>query len=1353
MKKLLLIFALIVFTLMAETKEITGQTLIHYWNFNNSTSESALLTPTLSLSGTSSITHITGGTSVIQITSNTTGQGFETANVNARNSDEALSHLRFNNPIGGALIFALPTMGFKDIVVKYETRRSGSGAGTQLIEYTVDGTNYIPFTTVTTTDIAPALVSLDFSSLSSVDENSNFKIRITFEAGAGGTVGNNRFDNFTVDGSSTSSDVTKPTVSNVSISSLTTFEVIFNESVTSNSATNLANYSLSPSGTINSISYDDQLKKATLSVSGIVNGLTYIITVNGVTDLAFNTMTTAVVSSGLIFNSANPDLIITEIMYNALNVPEADPLEFIEVYNNSASAIQAGGLRIKDGNNFDYSLPSIEIPSKGFLLLASDKVGAELFYTGSTFVDLPGSGNMLSNGGELIQLRNSLNQIIDELTYDDVAPWPLNADEKGYSLELFTVALDNSQGQNWGIPSTLVKALNSTNIYATPGSFTPALSPISFSTDKTNANENAGVLSIPVTIAFSSTSELISEVSIVGGTAIAGTDYTYTKQFVTFPANSTASQLVTLQILENTLATEDRYLVIQLGSVTNGSLGSIKQHIVFIKDNDRPAIVRSNALNISYHGNFKVPETGSSTEISAYDPSSKRLFVVNSLLNRLEILNFSDPSAISRITTINMAPFGAGLNSVAVKNGIVAIAIENTTTANGKIAFFNIEGVHLKSVDAGNLPDMVCFSPDGKYVLTANEAQPIFYSPTLSDPEGSVTIVDISGGIEGLTQSNVTQVNFNAFDNQMERLKSEGVRIFGIGSTVSQDLEPEYITISDDSKKAWVTLQENNAIAIIDLETKTVTDVKALGYKDHSLAQNSFDASDVSGTVFFGNWKVKGMYMPDAIASYKVNGIEYVITANEGDAREYTGITDEVTFSSLNLDPIAFPDAAILKNNSLLGRLAVTNKTGDIDGDGDFDEVYSFGARSFTIWNGATGAKVFDSGDQLERITAEDPTWGAFFNTNNSSGTPSRKNRSDNKGPEPEGVATAYINGKHYAFIALERIGGVITYDVTDPTAPIYVAYNNNRSNPVVATNDFGAEGILYISAKDSPIDTALVVLSNEISATVSIYKLEGIINVATPIVSDASDFTASSFIANWSSVQGATGYQLDVSTDNFETFLTGYNSKSVTSNAVTITDLASNATYQYRVRAVNGFNISLNSNKATALTLPPSPEALAASEVTGISLKANWSSVIGATGYRLDVSADDFETFVVNYEDKAVSGTSENVIGLEDDNTYTYRVRAEIGDNLSANSNSITVLITSIENGNQSLSFIAYPNPANSRIEFSEVSDFELQTQNGIKVKSGKMATGVTVSDLIEGIYLLKDSKGRTAKIIIKHQ
>jgi hypothetical protein len=231
------------------------------------------------------------------------------------------------------------------------------------------------------------------------------------------------------------------------------------------------------------------------------------------------------------------------------------------------------------------------------------------------------------------------------------------------------------------------------------------------------------------------------------------------------------------------------------------------------------------------------------------------------------------------------------------------------------------------------------------------------------------------------------------------------------------------------------------------------------------------------------------MYQPDAIAAFESNRETFLITANEGDAREYAGFAEEVRVSSLNLDATAFPVSSFLKNNANLGRLNVTRATGDSDGDGDFDALYAFGARSFSIWT-ASGEQIYDSGDELEQITAR--VYPSFFNASNSNNT--RDDRSDNKGPEPEGVAVGEIGGRNYAFIGLERIGGVMVYDVTNPFLPRFVQYVNNRNfsapTNTAAAGDLGPEGVLFIPANESPNGGPLLVVANEVSGTTTVYEI-----------------------------------------------------------------------------------------------------------------------------------------------------------------------------------------------------------------------------------------------------------------------
>jgi Ca2+-binding RTX toxin-like protein len=246
-----------------------------------------------------------------------------------------------------------------------------------------------------------------------------------------------------------------------------------------------------------------------------------------------------------------------------------------------------------------------------------------------------------------------------------------------------------------------------------------------------------------------------------------------------------------------------------------------------------------------------------------------------------------------------------------------------------------------------------------------------------------------------------------------------------------------------------------------------------------SLQSTGLDASDRDGGIKIRQQPVFGMYQPDAIASYTVNGQTYYITANEGDARDYDGFAEETRVKDLKLDPIAFPNASVLKADANLGRLTVTNATGDLDGDSDIDRLEVFGGRSFSIWD-ANGKLVFDSGDQFEQITAAQVP--DIFNSNGAPDT--FDTRSDNKGPEPEGMTVGTIEGRTYAFIGLERTGGVMIYDVTNPTQPTFIEY-------IPTPNDIAPEGLLFVSAADSPNGKPLLITTNEESDTTAIFEVD----------------------------------------------------------------------------------------------------------------------------------------------------------------------------------------------------------------------------------------------------------------------
>ncbi len=494
---------------------------------------------------------------------------------------------------------------------------------------------------------------------------------------------------------------------------------------------------------------------------------------------------------------------------------------------------------------------------------------------------------------------------------------------------------------------------------------------------------------------------------------------------------------------------------------------------------------------------------GGVMEISAYDAASKRLFSINGSTNEVLIIDLTTPSTPTKTSAIDISTYGGAPNSVAVYNGVVAVAVEATVKQDsGTVEFFNAStAAHIKTIKVGALPDMLTFTPDGKYVIVCNEGEPNLHYDV--DPEGTISIIDVTSGAATAT---VTHLNFNAYDSKKLLLKNDGVRIAGYNNpSVSKDLEPEYATVSSDSKTAWVTCQENNAVVIVDIVNKTIKGIKALGYKDHSETYNSLDASDRNPTnpstqINMTTWPVRGLYMPDGIANMRYNNKTFILSANEGDARDYSagtsGFIDEARISTLSLDATVFPNAATLKTSANIGRLKAIKTEGDFDIDTDYDALYTYGARSFTIWDSSM-VKVYDSGNEFELYIKNN--YAANFNANHNTSN-QMSSRSDDKGPEPESVITATLGDSIYAFIGLERQSGVMIYNVTNPYSPYFVNYisTRNYSETPLSTagtgartgGDLGPEGLLFIPKTSSPGSKALLVVSYEVSGTVSLYEL-----------------------------------------------------------------------------------------------------------------------------------------------------------------------------------------------------------------------------------------------------------------------
>lgn len=561
-------------------------------------------------------------------------------------------------------------------------------------------------------------------------------------------------------------------------------------------------------------------------------------------------------------------------------------------------------------------------------------------------------------------------------------------------------------------------------------------------------------------------------------------------------------------------------------------------------------------LNIEIVGRFATGLYGqSAAEIVQFHKSSNSAFAVNSATNKIDVISLatlsttpvatpvSDESLSSTAFTYSNSVsvkqsddsdktimLGAA-NSIAIHGDLLAIAVEGKVKQdNGAVLFYELDalgnGTFIKAVEAGALPDMVTFTPDGSQLLVANEGEPA--SDYSVDPEGTISVINLTASIPADTAEEINFTSDLVFKNdllddedydtpeeQMALLQDMGVKFSGpAGNTAAKDLEPEYIAVSADSKIAYVSLQENNAIGVVDL-TKMTVEVKPLGYKDWSQFELDFTNKDELPT-FQSVPGLMGMYQPDSIATYTWNGATFIVSANEGDSRDYDAYSEEVRVADL-IDPDEENKTLSTELQSIydhsggkdgLGRLKITTSLGDADNDGEFESLYSYGARSFSIWDQNIN-QVFDSGDEFGKISSA--ILGEYFNAAHTENT--GDNRSDDKGGEPEAIEVGMIENRNYAFIAQERAGDLFVYDVTNPFDASFVAHYNNRDfdvdyemdddldNPcdeaegmdcenVNSAGDLGPESIKFVSAEDSPSGNPLLIIGNEVSGTVTIYQV-----------------------------------------------------------------------------------------------------------------------------------------------------------------------------------------------------------------------------------------------------------------------
>ena len=577
--------------------------------------------------------------------------------------------------------------------------------------------------------------------------------------------------------------------------------------------------------------------------------------------------------------------------------------------------------------------------------------------------------------------------------------------------------------------------------------------------------------------------------------------------------------------------TVTEYLLLELPTDVGNEIQSdaIEFDLVFrteqARNNDEPFSDKSLSL-LGRYASGLYDEGGA--EIASYDPGTERVFVINADAGQADVLDVSDPTNPEKVGGIDpsadLSGFTVGsVNSVDTQHGTVALAVEADDLGDdGRVAFYNAnDSSFLGSAPLGPLPDLVKFVPDGNTVLVANEGEPSDDYGT--DPEGSVSVVDVSGGFGSASSTNAGFSGFNATS-----LRSKGVRIFGPGASAAEDLEPESVVASPDSQTAYVSLQENNAIAIMDISdtsNPTVDEVVPLGYKDFSVPGNELDAVD-DGTIDIRTEPLFGMYQPDVLETAEIDGETYLVTASEGDAREYdalfeTGILTDTgggdfklviddedisggsDTADVDVDESAFSDGVL----SRLEGLEVTARppsfgSGDVSNPGPVSELYLFGGRSYMILDSG-GNIVFESGSQLERIVRDsDDVPDDQFNTDNNENGIDEESAAS--GPEPEGVAVGQVGDQTCAFIGLEEVGGIAAFDISSPGAPGFVDYINTRNFDVApedeiedgnlsasAAGDLGPEGIEFVSAADSPIDDAMLVVGHEVSGTTAIYRVE----------------------------------------------------------------------------------------------------------------------------------------------------------------------------------------------------------------------------------------------------------------------
>jgi hypothetical protein len=501
-----------------------------------------------------------------------------------------------------------------------------------------------------------------------------------------------------------------------------------------------------------------------------------------------------------------------------------------------------------------------------------------------------------------------------------------------------------------------------------------------------------------------------------------------------------------------------------------------------------------------------------SAEIATFHAGSKRIFATNGTKNTIDIFDISDVANPKKVGSVALSPYGNDVTSVAAGKDVV-VAVVNVsdifsasgvpTTTNGKIVVFDTNGKVLSSPDVlGVLPDSVTFAPNGTTALVAIEAQPVCAKDDpataakeetdylkASDPVGGVTVVDLSNPASPV-------LRFAGFDQfTVADMRAKGIAVSSIVNNVAKDFEPEFVTAVDNNF-AYVTIQEANAIGKLNIGTATFESItRAFESKVSKVARDTSDKDSGVGPRTYPN--VVGASQPDAIAGFKVGSGQYFVTANEGDAREYTCLNDDLRGAVLKVDSRRFPNWSTLLGTAALGRAKVNPTIGDKDGDGDIDTIHLRGSNSMTMYR--NGMVIWDSANLLDQIQTQAFGVANINGSHSLSADKSTVNyvgqdRSDDKGAEPEGVAVGMVGDRRIAILGLERMTALAIFDITVPRDPVFQEWLQmlpTKATPAKDVKHWSPEGIVFVPADKSPSGKALIITSYELSGSLSIHQIE----------------------------------------------------------------------------------------------------------------------------------------------------------------------------------------------------------------------------------------------------------------------